>query len=66
MTEALAQVRRLAQEHGNDLAFVVNHSRGKDSQDEWVWSGRCSRTSRLIPSWRTTGFEHHLPVSAAD
>ena len=31
MTEALAQVRRLAQEHGNDLACVVNHSGGKDS-----------------------------------
>ena len=33
MTEALAQVRRLAQEHGNDLAFVVNHSGVEDSNE---------------------------------
>ena len=31
MNAHMEQVRRLAQEHGNDLAFVVNHSGGKDS-----------------------------------
>lgn len=31
MTHVLEQVQSLAQEHGSDLAFVMNHSGGKDS-----------------------------------
>jgi len=31
MTQEMQQVVRIAQEYGNDLAFVVNHSGGKDS-----------------------------------
>jgi hypothetical protein len=31
MTQGLEQVRRMAQDCGSDLAFVVNHSGGKDS-----------------------------------
>lgn len=31
MNADLEQIRRLAQEHGDRLAFVINHSGGKDS-----------------------------------
>lgn len=31
MTQVLEQVRRLEREHRSDLAFIVNHSGGKDS-----------------------------------
>ena len=66
MTEALAHVRRLAQEHGNDLAFVVNHSGGKDS------TRMMGLLRQIFPAFPTyavmadTGFEHQSPVSAAD
>ena len=66
MTESMEQVRRLAQEHGSDLALVVNHSGGKDS------TRMLGLVRQRLPNVRTyavmadTGFEHRLPISAAD
>ena len=47
MTQVPEQVRRLARDHGSDLAFVVNHSGGKDSHECWVSSGRNFQMHRL-------------------
>jgi len=66
MTQEMQQVQRLAQEYGDDLAFVVNHSGGKDS------TRMLGLVRKKFPDWPTyvvmadTGFEHQSPVSAAD
>ncbi len=61
MTEALAQVRRLAQEHGNDLAFVVNHSGGKDSTRMMGLVRQMFPDFRLMPPWRTPALNINCP-----
>ena len=64
MTEGMEQVCRLAQEHGNNLALVVNHSGGKDS------TRMLGLVRNRFPDVATyavmadTGFEHKAPVSA--
>ena len=66
MTEAFAQVHRLAQEHGNDLAFVVNHSGRKDSTR---MLGLVRQMFPDLPTYAVmtdTGFQHRSPVSATD
>ena len=47
MTHGLGEVRRIAQEHGSDLALVLNHSGGKDLPECWDLSARTSRTPLL-------------------
>ncbi len=37
-------VKNLEQEHGNDLAFVVNHSGKKTRQESWVSSASSFQT----------------------
>ena len=66
MTQTLEEVRRIAQEHGNDLALVVNHSGGKDSIRI---VGFVRKKFPDVPTYAVmadTGFEHVSPISAAD
>lgn len=66
MTQTLEEMRRIAQEHGNDLALVVNHSGGKDSTR---MLGFVRKKFPNVPTYEVmadTGFEHVSPISAAD
>lgn len=62
----MEQVRRLAQEHGHGLSFVVNQSGGKDSTR---MMGLVRQAFPYMPTYAVmadTGFEHIPPVTAAD
>jgi 3'-phosphoadenosine 5'-phosphosulfate sulfotransferase (PAPS reductase)/FAD synthetase len=66
MTETLEAVRRIALEHGNDLALVVKHSGGKDSIR---MLGFVRKKFPDVPTYAVmadTGFEHVSPISAVD
>ena len=66
MTESMEQVRRLEQEHGSNLALVVNHSGGKDSTK---MLGLVRQKFPDVPTYAVmadTGFEHKAPVPAED
>jgi 3'-phosphoadenosine 5'-phosphosulfate sulfotransferase (PAPS reductase)/FAD synthetase len=66
MTQVLEQVRRLAQDHGSDLAFVVNHSGGKDSTRMLGFIRTNFPDAPAYAVMADTGFEHQRPISAAD
>jgi 3'-phosphoadenosine 5'-phosphosulfate sulfotransferase (PAPS reductase)/FAD synthetase len=59
-------VKSLEQEHGNDLAFVVNHSGGKDSARMLGFIRKQFPDSPTYAVMADTGFEHVVPISAAD
>jgi 3'-phosphoadenosine 5'-phosphosulfate sulfotransferase (PAPS reductase)/FAD synthetase len=62
----LEAMRRLVQERGGDLAFVVNHSGGKDSTRMLGLVRNKFRDSSTHVVMADTGFEHQRPISAAD
>jgi DNA sulfur modification protein DndC len=62
----LDAVRRLQQQYGADLAFVVNHSGGKDSTRMLGFVCRKFPDSPTYAVMADTGFEHQRPISAAD
>jgi DNA sulfur modification protein DndC len=62
----LEAVHRLVQERGSDLAFVVNHSGGKDSTRMLGLVRNKFRDSPTYVVMADTGFEHQRPISAAD
>ena len=62
----LEAVRKLVQERGSDLAFVVNHSGGKDSTRMLGLVRNKFRDSPTYVVMADTGFEHQRPISAAD
>jgi 3'-phosphoadenosine 5'-phosphosulfate sulfotransferase (PAPS reductase)/FAD synthetase len=66
VTMELEAVRRLVQERGSDLAFVVNHSGGKDSTRMLGFVRNKFRDSPTYVVMADTGFEHQWPISAAD
>ncbi len=66
MAAAIDQVKSLAQEHGNELAFVVNHSGGKDLTRMLGFSRKEFPDSPTYAVMADTGFEHVSPISAAD
>ena len=66
MTMELEAVRRLVQERGSDLAFVENHSGGKDSTRMLGFVRNKFRDSPTHVVMADTGFEHQRPISAAD
>ena len=66
MAMELEAVRRLVQERGSDLAFVVNHSGGKDSTRMLGFVRNKFRDSPTHVVMADTGFEHQRPISAAD
>ena len=66
MATDLDEVRRLQQEHGAGLAFVVNHSGGKDSTRMLGFVRRKFPDSATYAVMADTGFEHQRPISAAD
>jgi DNA sulfur modification protein DndC len=66
VTADLDAVRRLQQQYGADLAFVVNHSGGKDSTRMLGFVRRKFPDSPTYVVMADTGFEHQRPISAAD
>jgi DNA sulfur modification protein DndC len=62
----LDEVRRLQQQHGANLAFVVNQSGGKDSTRMLGFVRRRFPDSATYAVMADTGFEHQRPISAAD
>ena len=66
MITELDEVRRLEAIHGNDLAFVLNHSGGKDSTTMLGLIRKKFPDSPTYAVMADTGFEHVSPVSAAD
>ena len=65
MTPEMEQIRLLAQEFGEDLAFIVNQSGGKDSTR---MMGLVRKNFPYAPTYAAmanTGFEHIAPVTAA-
>ena len=65
MNTELDAVRRLAQQLGRDLAFVANHSGGKDSTRMLGFVRRKFGDSPIHAVMADTGFEHQRPISAA-
>ena len=66
MSRELGAVRQLWQEHGADLAFVVNHSGGKDSTRMLGFVRRRFAEAATYAVMADTGFEHQKPISAAE
>ena len=66
MAMELEAVRRLVQERGSDLAFVVNHSGGKDSTRMLGFVRNKFRECPTYVVMADTGFEHQWPISATD
>ena len=66
MSRELDAVRQLWQEHGANLAFVVNHSGGKDSTRMLGFVRGQFAESPTYAVMADTGFEHQKPVSAAE
>ena len=66
MTKEMEQVCGLVQKHADDLAFVVNHSGGKDSTRMLGLVRQKFRDSPAYAVMADTGFEHVSPISAAD
>lgn len=66
MSRELDAVRHLQEEHGSSLAFVVNHSGGKDSTRMLGFVRRRFPESPTYAVMADTGFEHQNPISAAE
>jgi 3'-phosphoadenosine 5'-phosphosulfate sulfotransferase (PAPS reductase)/FAD synthetase len=62
----LDAVRALVAKHGRDLAFVVNHSGGKDSQRMLGYIREHFPQATTYVVMADTGFEHVKPVPAID
>lgn len=66
MASELDAVQHLQQEHGANLAFVVNHSGGKDSTRMLGFVRRRFPDATTYAVMADTGFEHQKPISAAE
>jgi DNA sulfur modification protein DndC len=62
----LDAVCELVAQHGSNLAFVVNHSGGKDSTRMLGFVRNKFRDSPAYAVMADAGFEHQRPISAAD
>lgn len=62
----LAHVQNLIAQHGDNLAIVVNHSGGKDSQRMLGFLRDHFPTVKTYVVMADTGFEHVKPVSAVE
>src|SRR6266851_4060232 len=66
MADQIDVVRELLNTVGTDLAFVVNHSGGKDSMRMLGFLRDHFPDSETYPVMADTGFEHQSPISAAE
>lgn len=66
MSRDVDAVRRLQQEQGPNLAFVVNHPGGKDSTRMLGFVRRRFPDAPMYVVMADTGFEHQKPISATD
>jgi DNA sulfur modification protein DndC len=66
MTDITATVRQLVEVSGRDLAFVVNHSGGKDSTRMLGLVRQRFPDTIVYGVMADTGFEHRTPVSSMD
>ena len=65
MTKELDEVHRLVASHGDELAFIVNHSGGKDSTRMLGMIRSEFPNSPTYAVMADTGFEHEAPIPAA-
>lgn len=66
MATDLQAVCELVEQHGTDIAFVVNHSGGKDSTRMLGFVRRRFPDSSAYAVMADTGFEHQGPISAVE
>jgi DNA sulfur modification protein DndC len=66
MSKTINRARELLGHHEGQLAFVVNHSGGKDSMRMLGWIRDQLLDADLYPVLADTGFEHQSPVSSID
>lgn len=62
----LETVRTLIAQHGTDVAFLVNHSGGKDSQRMLGYLKEHFPAQKMYCVMADTGFEHVKPVTAVE
>jgi len=66
MCHSLEDVKRLAVRFEGSVAFVINHSGGKDSTRMLGFVRECFPNSPTLAVMADTGFEHQRPISAQD
>lgn len=66
MTQEFDAVCKLVEQHRSNLAFVVNHSGGKDSTRMLGLVRNKLRDSPTYAVMADTGFEHERPIPATD
>ncbi len=65
MTQGLEEMRGIAQECGGDLALLVNHSGGENSNTNAGIRSQEVSGSPIYAVMADTGFEHAFPITAA-
>jgi DNA sulfur modification protein DndC len=66
MCSSLDEVKRVAERFKSSVAFVINHSGGKDSTRMLGLVRACFPEAPTVAVMADTGFEHQRPISAAD
>lgn len=66
MCSSLEEVKRLAERFNKSVAFVINHSGGKDSTRMLGFVREAFPEAPTFGVMADTGFEHQRPISAAD
>jgi DNA sulfur modification protein DndC len=66
MCQSLDEVRRLVERFDGSVAFVVNHSGGKDSTRMFGFVRESLPEATTFAVIADTGFEHQRPISAAE
>jgi DNA sulfur modification protein DndC len=66
MCHSIDEVKRLIHRFDGSVAFVINHSGGKDSNRMLGFARACFPGATTLAVMADTGFEHQCPISAAD
>ncbi|MDE3103867.1 MAG: phosphoadenosine phosphosulfate reductase family protein [Acidobacteriota bacterium] len=66
MCHSLDEVKRLVTRFHDSVAFVINHSGGKDSTRMLGFVRACFPNAPTFAVMADTGFEHQRPISALD
>ncbi len=64
MCHSLEEVKRLVARFDDSVAFVINHSGGKDSTRMLGFVRECFPNMPVFAVMADTGFEHQRPISA--
>jgi len=66
MCHSLDEVKRLVARFDGSVAFVINHSGGKDSTRTLGFVRKCFPNAPTFAVMADTGFEHQRPISAEE